>query len=208
MNVSLNEIEAIGKKSARGAGYSWGLAEEAAKNIRWLCARGFDGCGQLAELLRSETGSADRGVLLDGNVWKASGGSLCPIATGASISDMAQDLPDTGWHLIGVDCPMLLIPFLAALSEKTGHPIAMEADGSTVLIENANVAVTGALKTYAERVVVQKASDVPTPCPLVTRAHPTDPDWAELQRLAHRTYAPATAASRLKGAGAGETDND
>jgi hypothetical protein len=32
--------------------------------------------------------------------------------------------------------------------------------------------------------------------------------WEALGRFAHRTYVPATEASRLKGAGAGLTDND
>ena len=31
MNLSLNEVDAMAKKAARGAGYSWGLAEEAGK---------------------------------------------------------------------------------------------------------------------------------------------------------------------------------
>ncbi len=33
-------------------------------------------------------------------------------------------------------------------------------------------------------------------------------DWASLQLLAHKSYVPASAASRLAGAGAGLTDND
>ena len=31
MSLSLNEVESTAKKAARGAGYPWGLAEEAAK---------------------------------------------------------------------------------------------------------------------------------------------------------------------------------
>ena len=38
MIVSLNEIESLALKSARGAGMSWGLAEEAAS--RRVLARG------------------------------------------------------------------------------------------------------------------------------------------------------------------------
>ena len=36
MNVSMNEVESMAKTAARGAGYSWGLAEEAGKATRWL----------------------------------------------------------------------------------------------------------------------------------------------------------------------------
>ena len=45
MTFSLNEIEAIGKRAARGAGLPWGLAEEAGKAARWLTARGLPGRG-------------------------------------------------------------------------------------------------------------------------------------------------------------------
>ena len=31
MNWSLNELDAMARKAARGAGYSWGLAEEAGR---------------------------------------------------------------------------------------------------------------------------------------------------------------------------------
>ena len=33
--VSLNEVEAIGRRAARGAGLTWGLAEEAGKALRF-----------------------------------------------------------------------------------------------------------------------------------------------------------------------------
>ena len=47
MNLSLNEVEATAKKATRGAGYPWGLAEEAGKAVRWLCGAG---CGWLRGL--------------------------------------------------------------------------------------------------------------------------------------------------------------
>ena len=51
MSYALNEVEATAKRAARGAGYSWGLAEEASKATRWLCAKGIDGSAVLAGLL-------------------------------------------------------------------------------------------------------------------------------------------------------------
>lgn len=41
MSFALNEIEATAKRATRGAGYDWGLAEDASKAVRWLCARGW-----------------------------------------------------------------------------------------------------------------------------------------------------------------------
>ena len=51
MTLSLNEIESTAKKAARGGGYPWGLAEEAASATRWLHSNDLDGCAALASLL-------------------------------------------------------------------------------------------------------------------------------------------------------------
>ena len=48
MTWSLNEIETLSRKAARGAGLSWGLAEEAGKATRWLAAAGLPGPQVLA----------------------------------------------------------------------------------------------------------------------------------------------------------------
>ena len=47
MNYSLNAVESTAKRAARGAGYPWGLAEEAGKATRWLSHQGLEGCGAL-----------------------------------------------------------------------------------------------------------------------------------------------------------------
>ena len=75
MSFALNEVEATAKKATRGAGYPWGLAEEAAKATRWLCAQGLDGVAILAGAL---TRDGERYV--------------CPITEGARLSDQAAAL--------------------------------------------------------------------------------------------------------------------
>ena len=61
-------------------------------------------------------------------------------------------------------------------------------------------------------VVESKIAEVVAEAPGVsetwTRADFDAATWDRLDRFARRTYAPATEASRLKGAGAGLTDND
>ena len=51
-NYSLAEIDALSRKACRGAGYSWGLAEDAGKAVRWLTAYGLPGAETLSELLQ------------------------------------------------------------------------------------------------------------------------------------------------------------
>jgi hypothetical protein len=58
MTFSLNEVEAMGKRAARGAGRDWGIAEEAGKAARWLTARGLPGPELLAELLTRNEGKS------------------------------------------------------------------------------------------------------------------------------------------------------
>ena len=55
--VSSNEVDALAKKAAKGAGMPWGLAAEAGKATRWLADRGLPGPAVLADLL--ETPVAD-----------------------------------------------------------------------------------------------------------------------------------------------------
>ena len=72
-------------------------------------------------------------------------------------------------------------PLRAGLAERDGHPSPPEADGAWALIRDA----------AADRLATGNA----TRCRLSGDAHDA------LARLAHRTYAPATEESRLKGAG-------
>ena len=92
MSYSLNEIEALSKKAARGAGLSWGMSEEAAKATRWLVSHGLPAARLLADLL-NQTDRVDRGglapVSFDG-VWQAKSGQLCPLASGAAVKADSQ----------------------------------------------------------------------------------------------------------------------
>lgn len=135
VDLSLGELQALATKAARGAGLSWGLAQEAGWAVRWLEARGLPGAAALAEALPD-------------------GAPQIPI--GAALSDGA---------------------LAAAPAEMVGHPL---------------------LRPFTE--------DAPA---TQTRAQLTRDVMRVLNRYASRTYAPATEASRLSGAGTGGlTDND
>lgn len=91
MSYSLNEMEATTKRATRGAGYPWGLAEDAAKAARWLCAQGLDGSAEMAQVLErrfAEHPAKHRPQSHEG-VWRAEG-DLCPISAGALLSDCAE----------------------------------------------------------------------------------------------------------------------
>ncbi|MGC1487905.1 MAG: DUF3726 domain-containing protein, partial [Albidovulum sp.] len=55
---SQSEIEALGIKAARGAGYDWGMAEEAGMAARWLAHEGLPGPELLLACLQAPRGQA------------------------------------------------------------------------------------------------------------------------------------------------------
>ena len=107
MNYALGEIESLARKATRGAGYSWGHAEDTGRAVRWLTARGLPGPATLASVL--EAGICDNGP----DVQWACDGVLCPIRAGAALADFAFTLShERAVELGPVAHPLLLLPFL------------------------------------------------------------------------------------------------
>ncbi|MEO1551886.1 MAG: DUF3726 domain-containing protein [Pseudomonadota bacterium] len=204
MTVSLGEVEALAKKAARGAGLSWGLAEEAGFATRWLCARHVDGCGVLAGLLSAQDGVERLAVQpdLDRPDWAARAGAMCPLQAGACLADHA---PVTGLgptRLGPVSQPLLLAPFLAQIAQHLGRPLALSAQGGAFCTDGDGLEIERALPAQAQDVRLACRMQPLAPQPRAQRADPCPRDWETLDRFAHRTYAPATEQSRRKGAGA------
>lgn len=208
MSLSMNEVEATAKKAARGAGYSWGLAEDAAKATRWLCRHGQDGCAELARLLVKFVDAPPVPLTQKIEDLSPNETPLCPIATGTKLAGQAHKIPINGWHLTNVEVPALLAPFAAEISQKTGQSIAITGLEFRAVTDGCHLMLQGQWPVFSERVDVAMVDQSPNPNEAILRASPSQKDWAILQTLAHRTYAPATEVSRLKGAGAGLNDND
>ncbi|WP_271949978.1 DUF3726 domain-containing protein [Ruegeria faecimaris] len=209
MTYSLNEIEATSKRAARGAGYAWGLAEEAAKATRWLCGHGLDGTTELAHLLDLGLAAAPADHRPDAmqGPWQGKG-ALCPLATGTLLSDCAEQLRAGPVEMANIAIPALLLPFAAYAARELKGCVVLDCDGHLAACDGYSVSTPDTLPAQARRVVVSLGEQRTGPRPHQTRAAPTDQAWATLNRFAHRTYAPATEESRLLGAGAGLSDND
>ena len=193
--LSLGEAEALARKAARGAGFGWGMAEEAGRALRWLCARGLPGGAALAALLSAREDDSLAGA--------------CPLATGTALADGAATARELG----AVAWPLLLLPFAAQASSRTGCPVQLAWDGAQVDLApdgTAFLGARGALDAPRAASVLLRRVPRPEGTPLArgTRATLDAAACAVLDRFAARTYAPATPESRLAGAGAGLTDND
>lgn len=216
MIFSLNEIEATGKRAARGAGFSWGLAEEVGKAARWLSAYGLPGPEILADLLRSNDGVNydDLAPISAVGVWEAPAGLLCPLVAGAAISDRAADIAAGHQIRLGTTAhPLLLAPFVSSVAYLAQMQAALSWDGVVIGLNPTEVKFEGkreALTTQTANSVVCQLSGVSFAGERpAEKGRDVDADtWSILNKLAGRTYAPATEASRLTGAGAGLNDND
>ncbi len=210
MNLSLNEVEALAKKATRGAGYPWGLAEEAGMATRWLCARDVDGCTELARLLEQCDGTklSDWSPDVSGDVWSPVGRKLCPITTGAAMSDHADGWADNTLQMEDVAQPFLLAPFAGASAKQLNRTVEIFWDGAVLSTDGDDLSIAGETHPEATRVSVKSGGTIGTPTQRCTRAVLPKEGFETLTKFAQRTYAPATEESRIKGAGAGLSDND
>ena len=207
MRLSLNEVEALARNATRGAGYSWGLAEDSGRAVRWLQEYDLEGAAALAELLSGEKAATPT---VTGVVWTAND-PLCPLTCGTALYDLAAGITDDGLRLGPTRHPLLLVPFAAWTAEATLRPLRLTWTDADLSFGTQGVARNGPGLTSALAPEVQLhrlPESIPGNGPTHTRAALDFETFEVLNRLAQRTYAPATEASRLAGAGAGLTDND
>lgn len=186
MSWSIGEIGVLTVKAARGAGLSWGEAEEFGWAVRWLARAGLPGVEAAADCLTAP-------------------GRACPVALGLSVADRG----DAG-HLSSsgpVMRPILILPFLARLADSE-HAVAVTVDGIPCTVARGGVAGAAALPPEG---VVLPAGHAPVPVvpPPLTRIAAISPAaLGILDDLSARTYAPATEASRRLGAGGADDASD
>ncbi len=199
---------------------AWGLAEEAGKAVRWLELRCIASVPMMRHHLETHSGAAFAEIAPDisGETWTAPGGTLCPIAAGAAVSDHL-DGAETGARIsLGATaCPVLLAGIIGRAAEATGRVISVTWADETLVLCNAGpdtgrIGSALLMARLAETVTVDfdfSPIDVPQGRPPGTGAlSVADEDWNALKALAARTYVPESEQSRLSGAGAGLSDND
>ena len=216
MTFSLNEIEAIGKRAARGAGLPWGLAEEAGKAARWLTARGLPGPEELAEVLTRNDGK-DYDEIAPASaegIWQAPSGRLCPLVSGPALCDRAAEIAAGLQITFGPTAqPLLLAPYAAGAAKLTGAAIELSWTGVVITLTADSVSIEGdqaaVTARSAEGVRCRRTENAVVASPAGAPGRSVDAEiWSRLNAFAQRTFAPATEASRLAGAGAGLTDNN
>ena len=216
--LSRNETESLCLKAARGAGFSWGLAEEAGFAAGWLAAHGMDGTGPLLAHLTARLGlPADTGTPRPepGHWQSADNHALCPIKLGAAMCDAAllADGPfgrDT--RLDTVAYPILLLPFLVRAAQISASAVVIDWQ-----VGKLRIAANGAFdRLAADRwigmtdlaMTLWRATDIRVDQGgRIGLAAISAASLNGLSALALKTTVPATDASR-RGAGSATADND
>ncbi len=217
VSLSRNEIESLSMKAARGAGLSWGQAEEAGWAAGWLHAHGIDGTGALLAHLQQAAGKtwAEISPLVQAGEWRSPQGErLCPIAVGTGLSDY-RDLPEGQFSTGGIAIdpisqPILLVPFLSRIAGRAPHGVIAASAGEQVTVSGSGQ-VAGQIRhfaTLAEAGVRLSSATAPAETDTI---HGTldcsGATLAGLNDLAMRITVPPSEKSRTD-AGAATPDND
>jgi len=211
--VSLNEIETTLLKAARGAGYGWGVAEEAGAAARWLAQHDLPWAETAAAIL------TENAVRLVGTDRAMSN----PLVAGTSscdwISEWSCDDPpaegDTRRGLTAVLAPLWLAAVIGVCGRGSETHVSLEWRGAALGIGRG--ALSGARGNLIDPGPVDVSIQVSRPAtavPVPARASAVggynvdETIWHALNKLVKRTYVPASFRSREMGAGAGTSDND
>jgi len=225
VDLSANEAASLTKLAARGAGYPWGLCEEAVVAARWLCSFELSGMQALLSLcLRVDQQPLSTFTpQIEGTTWKPVSAGLCPLICGSALSDRAALIAARSSITIeSVMSPILLLPFVAQMSAISATSVQLswndfvlvchadqiyanrDADDFDQRCMNDDESATVALQMHIEPSSSMSEWSVRTD----SRQNLLPACLHKLQKLAQRTYAPNTEQSRLLGAGAGNSDND
>lgn len=215
MIVSRNEIESLSLKAARGAGMSWGMAEEASAAAGWLAEHALPWADTLAGVLAQNHATSPPEIEGQRIAPSRPGTQLCPITTGALLSDLGP--PSSIMDVWDVLAPVWLAPFLASWVEPDRR-VRLEWPGVSFLVAQCGIAVAKSASTvalgtpFAGRVAItleqiERLERLQPPRKLSGYAA-VDEVWHRLLEFERRSYVPASAQSRITGAGAGLFDND
>ncbi len=198
MIYSLSEIDAQCKKATRGAGFEWGYAEEAGKAARWLAKHELPGAALLAAYLPQYLESP------------AHFQGMCPIVAGAAICDHGDAITTQAMHFKQMAYPLLLLPYVAMLARARSLSLLLSWEGERIACNTQGICILEQTELHTDEasnvcceVSVNKQQIRQGQMTKRTGQFVSDADWQVLADLAHRTYVPATEASRQ---GAGPAD--
>ncbi len=213
---SLNETDALVRKAARGAGLSWGLAEETGKAARTLAITCEHCLSTLADVLEAgRAGELSRKVIRHGASFRAACDKpLDPLVIGPSLVDH-EFLLDAGTLSIegSIRAPILLLPYLRKMALEAARPLVVSTNLGSLMItgcanaDTAPAALSEDVASLRLSISENPVGAVPAHAPIQAVMLPQEVRQ-RFEALAALTYVPSSERSRATGAGAGLNDND
>jgi len=213
-DLSLNEVESLAAKVGRGAGFSWGLAEEIGRSARRLAQGGLPWADPLLTLAeKAEELQAPSSVRAE--QWRerqsetGSTATLCPIRTAALLIDDPAMLRAAPLRLGNVGLPIWIVGVLAASSAVDGFEIAWPTASAWVGRQGVIPKASGdAWLTPVANVTISPSAAPSSEPRRLRRAIADDAVLTALGRFAARVNVPASESSRAQGAGGGSVDEE
>ena len=201
---SLSEIETVSKRASRAAGYSWGVAEEVAKNIRLLEIFNLPGIKNLNSFFKKKKELRLENISLINKENEANKNGYCPIIAGLNCLDQIRTLEDLNEITFKkIAYPLLFLPFISRSSEVIGKRIFLKIDDSEFLLNfNNNI-----YSNHAKNEIIETAENIYLKV-LENRDSFEEKEWNELYKLSEETFVEENDSLKQSGAGAGLTDND
>ncbi|PIB23447.1 hypothetical protein BFP76_07810 [Amylibacter kogurei] len=194
MTLSRSETVAMVKRGARGAGYSWGMAEEIAAACATLCANGINAQPALSQYLSVIDGQSHRLAIQS---WPLTQDHVCPFHLGCFIAESAQDGDVLTFN--GVQSAVFLLPYVQRLAAIKGRNLHLRVGDMTVDVGADYIAGDIILDAHGTVVISTRKREFEPLC-----ASPSYPvQYCEvMDRLGQKTMVPESDESRAKGAGA------
>ena len=201
---TLSEIDTTSKRAARGAGFSWGIAEEVGKNMRLLELFGLSGVKNLNEYFKSYKKENYKSIQAFSETNEASSIPYCPIELGINFLDQITNLEkmdEVGFE--NMSYPLLFIPFLSRSTEIIGKRIFLNIDGKEFLL-NFNQSI---YSNFLSGDIIELAKIIKVKF-IENKNTFSENEWQELYELSEGTFVEESEQLKKSAAGAGLTDND
>jgi hypothetical protein len=201
---SLSEIETVSKRASRAAGYSWGVAEEVAKNIKLLEIFNLPGIKNLNSFFKKKKELRLENISLINKENEANKNGYCPIIAGLNCLDQIRTIDNLNEITFKkVAYPLLFLPFISRSSEVIGKRIFLKIDDNEFLLNfNNNI-----YSNHAKNEIIETAENIYLKV-LENRDSFEEKEWNELYKLSEETFVEENDSLKQSGAGAGLTDND
>ena len=201
---SLSEIETVSKRSSKAAGYSWGIAEEVAKNIRLLEIFNLPGIKNLNSFFQKKKGIRLENISIINQNNESNKNAYCPIIAGVNFLDQIRTLEKLNEITFKkVSYPLLFLPFISRAAGVIGKRIFLKIDNQEFFLNfNNNI-----YSNYFKNEIIENAENIYLKF-LENRDSFEEKEWNELYKIAEETFVEENESLKQSGAGAGLTDND